>query len=323
MRKISNTQRHGEGIQGDGRQSVYYLQYDRDTPNIYSQTSTSIDKAKGIIAKPMPKDWYDLNSNRSCDVKDPAKREFNLSIIADRKPYFMRYIYPTLMKQYNTYMSNTNKKCIREFRITIDELLQKPQEQLTEDEKTFLYYYHAKMPVGTHDCVMNRICRRVEQEFDGYIARHSTDFEFDYTIMKSGQEYTATQYNAIQRLYSAYSRRTQDFMQYAKSERIDEMESAEQRQVMLQEFISECHGACSNSAQLCDIMLDICYQKEGSKQFVWDIAGEDIINNLLEHNDGVITYPTLDPDGDVEFGGERFTFATKQIGGRACEYSAE
>ena len=283
----------------------------------------AIDKAKGIIAKPMPREWYDRNANRSCEIEDEALRQFNLSIIADKKPYFMRYIYPTLMKQYNTYITNTNKKSIREFRITMEELLAKPDNELSEDERQFIHYYHAKMPVGINDCVMNRICKRFEQEFDGYISKHSTDVEFDYNIMKSGAEYTTTQYNSIVKFYNTYNRRVQDYMQYAKKERLDEDEYAYQRLMMIQEFRSECQAVCSDKNQLCDILLDICYQREGSKQFVWDLASEEIIENLLQKNDYCINYPTIDENGVFEYCGERFSFNIKKIGGEMDECCSE
>lgn len=297
------------------------LDYRIKCGQLYQQNA--IDKAKGIIAKPMPREWYDRNANRSSEIEDEELRQFNLRILADKKPYFMRYIYPTMMKQYNTYISNTNKKAIREFRLTMDELLAKDEKDLSDTEREFIHYYYAKMPVGINDCVMNRICRRFEAEFDGYIARHGNDVEFDYNIMKSGQDYTQTQYNSIMRLYTAYNRRVQDYMQYAKKERLDEDECANQRMMMIQEFKCECQVVCSNKQQLCDILLDICYQKEGSKQFVWDLASEEIIENLLSHNNYEIAYPVRDDNGDVEFGGERFSFSIKRIGGEFDEHCTE
>ena len=263
----------------------------------------------------MPKEWYDRNSNRSCDIQDEELRRFNLSIIADKKPYFMRYIYPTMMKQYNTYITNTNKKAIREFRLSIEELLEKPEEKRTAEENEFIRYYWAKMPVGMNNCVMNRICKRFEQEFDGYISRYGSDAVFDYEIMKSGQEYTAGQYNSISALYASFMRRVQEYMQRAQRERIDEDDSINQRMVMLQDFRRLCQEVCPSRMQLCDILLDICYQKEGSKQFAWDMASEEIIENLLSNNSYNISYPVADKDGDLVFGGERFSFAVKQIGG--------
>ena len=288
------------------------LEYRIMCGQLYQQNA--IDKAKGIIAKPMPKEWYDRAANRITEglsEEEIARREFNLSILADKKPYFMRYIYPNLMSQYNTYIKNTDKKCIREFRQSIDELLSKNKSELTEAEAEFVSYYYQRMPVGIHDCVMNKICRRFEDEFDGYFLKNISDTEFDYSIMKSGQDYTTTQYNTISRLYEQYTKRLQEYMQYSKRERIDEDESASKRSLMVQDFKVECQRACSNAAQLCDIILDLCYSRNGSKQFCWDICSEEIIYNLLIHNNNTIYFPTKNDDGDIEFCGKRFSLESK------------
>uniref|UniRef100_UPI0018AB6E68 RNA dependent RNA polymerase n=1 Tax=Flavonifractor plautii TaxID=292800 RepID=UPI0018AB6E68 len=125
----------------------------------------AIDKAKGIIAKPMPREWFDRHY--ALAIEDPNKRRIYLSILADKKPYFMRYIYPDLMKHYNTYIKNTNKKAQREFSISVEEMLEKEPDELSEREREFIHYYLACMPVGISDCVTNRICRRFERAFDG------------------------------------------------------------------------------------------------------------------------------------------------------------
>ncbi len=302
-----------------GSEEYKELDYRIRCGQLYQQDS--IDKAKGIIAKPMPREWYDRHTANL--IEDPNKQNFYQDIVADKKPYFMRYIYPASMKEYNTYISNTNKKSLREFRLTIDELLDKPEDKLSEAERNFIHYYRVKMPLGVHDCVMNRICRRFEGEFDGYIGKHSSDYEFDYRIMRSEEDYTTAQLSAVMQLYDEYNRRVQEYMQYAKKERIDNEENANHKAVMIQEFKSKCQAVSSSKQQLCDILLDICYQKEGSKQFAWDIVGEEIIENLLKRNSGYISFPHISADGDVEFGGEKFLFSVKQIGGDRDEYSIE
>ena len=45
------------------------------------------------------------------------------------------------------------------------------------------------------------------------------------------------------------------------------------------------------------------------------MAGEDIIDALLRNNGGRISFPVRAEDGDITFGGDQFTFVTKQIGG--------
>lgn len=288
------------------------LDYRIKCGQLYQQNS--IDKAKGIIAKPMPKDWYDRAANRITDdlsEEEVQRRLFNLRVLADKKPYFMRYIYPNLMSQYNTYIKNTDKKCMREFRQTIEELMTKSSDELTQAEAEFIDYYIQRMPVGMHPCVMNKICRRFEEEFDNYFLKNISEEEFDYAIMKSGQEYTTTQYNAIAKLYEQYTKRLQEYMQFSKRERIDEDESATKRSLMIRDFKVECERACSNAAQLCDIILDLCYRRSGSKQFCWDICSEEIIDNLLKNNDNTIYFPVQDEDGDIEFCGKRFTLESK------------
>lgn len=273
----------------------------------------AIDKAKGIIAKPMPREWHDRHSVNI--IEDVDKKRFYQKLVADKKPYFMRLIYPALMKQYNTYIKNTNKNAMREFQMTVDELLEIPPSELSDRQKDFLRYYRSRMPVGTNDCVMNRICRRFESEFDGYLGRHNADVEFDYTVMKSGAEYSKSQYNAIVKLYESYNKRLRSYAVFANYERVDEYDTFSRMLEMKNEFVQECTRVCQNRFALCDIVLDICYQRSSTKRFAWEMCGDEIIENLLARNNGMISYPTLDGNGGIRFGGNRFLMKTQEIGG--------
>ena len=270
-----------------------------------------IDRTKGIIAKPMPRYWHDRHdANR---IEDRETREMCRRISADKKPYFMRYIYPALMKQYNTYLKNTGRNALREFQLTVDELERIPEEKRTERQNEFLKYYHLRMPVGTGDCVMNRICRRFEAEFDGYIGRHNAAVKFDYRIMRSDAEYMPKQYYAIRKLYEDYNRRISNYVIYADYERVDECDSYATLSAMDEEFRKECILICPNRSALCNIVLDLCYTKSATKRFAWNMCGEEIIRNLLEKNHHMIRFPTLSEDGEIEYGGKRFTVETKEI----------
>ena len=44
-----------------------------------------------------------------------------------------------------------------------------------------------------------------------------------------------------------------------------------------------------------------------SKQFAWDIVGEQMIENLLNKHNRCITFPTKDEDGDISYRGLKFT----------------
>ena len=220
------------------------------------------------MAKPMPREWHDRHeANR---LEDAKMRELYKRIVADRKPYFMRYIYPALMKQYNTYMKNTDRNALREFGESTAELERKPCELLTDRQAEFLRRYRMMMPVGVSDCVMNRICRRIEKEFDGYVRRQSASNSFDYRIMMSGAEYTPRQYTAVRQLYEDYTKKIAGYTIFANYERVDECDAYAMITDMDREFRRECAIACPDERALCNIVLDLCYRKKTTKRFAWN-----------------------------------------------------
>lgn len=265
-----------------------------------------IDKAKGIVSKPMPRYWhdkYDINRNAPQGKKDLCH-----AIVADKKPYFMRYIYPDLAKRYNTYIKNTNRKAMREFQMTVDELMHS-SESLSDDAATFLYYYKKQMPVNTSDCVMNKICRRFENEFDCYFSKHRNEFNFDYRLLRGNASYTPRQYSAINKLYLEYNKLLSEYAIMSG----DEANKYVTLQMLHNAFLRKCTEVCSNRDALCNIVLDICYRRNSTKRFAWSMCGADIIHNLLERNDHIISFPVLDDNGIVRFGGNRFSVKEKRI----------
>lgn len=259
----------------------------------------------------MPREWHDWRSTKQ--IEEPDHRSFCQEIVADKKPYFMRLIYPKLMKEYNTYIKSADKSALREFQMSVGELLEIPDEQRTERQGEFLRYYWKWIPVGANDCVMNRICRRFEMAFDGYLGKHNASTEFDYTIMKSGMEYKRRQHNAVLKLYEDYNRRLRSYVVFAGCERVDKYDFFCKMSEMRDEFERECAIVCPNLETLCDILLDICYTRNHTKRFAWEICGDEIIRNLLRRNGGVITYPVASQSGDIKYRGEKFSMQQTKL----------
>lgn len=295
-------------------------QYDKGTPEyetleyriqcgqLYQQNV--IDKAKGIISKPMPDYWHDRRSARR--MSDETDTDMNMMIVADKKPYFMRYIYPSLMREYNSFISNSNKKSERDYGVSLKELYSVPECDRTPEQNEFIRFFEMSIPVSTNDCVMNRICRKFEDIFDGYVSKKSTSAVFDYRFMRSDGEYTPKQYYAIKNLYEDYCSRVANYKVYASSEKIDSYDSNREFDDMNDAFVKECSVVCSDEKALCNIVLDLCYKKSSTKRFAWKMSGGSIIENLLDKNDYKISYPTLSDDGDIWYGGNRFEIRTKE-----------
>lgn len=271
----------------------------------------AIDAAKGIIAKPMPVEWHD--SYAVGRMEDGARKELYRRIVADRKPYFMKYIYPTLSRQYSDYIKKCNMNSIRQFCLSIDELLEIPYEDLTEQQQTFVDYYTKLMPVGNGDCVMNKICHLFEDAFDKRAVNQTETKSFDYSTLASGSKYTSYQRDKIAKLFNEYTDRTQKYIRVSNSqgESRDTQDTA--LSSMRAEFLEECNIACPNEQVLYDIIIDIAGKKNGTKKFIWDICGDVILENLLEKNNYRFEYPCMSEDGDIEFCGYKFETVEREV----------
>ena len=287
------------------------LDYRIKCGQLYQQNA--IDKTKGIEAKPMPDKWYNWISNKINKGKNSSEKKehwFNRKLVADKKPYFMQYVYPTEKTRMNEYIKKNNEKCIMRFRITLDELLTK--ENKTQEEEKFIYCYYQRMPLGTAPCTINKICWKIEELFDN--TEWINNGDFDYSILKCDVEYSNQLYNKIKKIYDRYRRETANYMQYAKSERIKSDERQMQKYIFKEQFRRQCLEQCPNEEYLCNIVLDLCYSKSKySKQFAWDICGDMFIQNLLRRRNYMISYPTLDKNGDIEFNGLRFSMKATEI----------
>lgn len=262
----------------------------------------AIDKAKGIVCKPMPRNWHDRFA--AARIEDEHNRDLYIRIAAHKKPYFMRYIYPDLMREYNTYIKKADKNCLREFGMTVSELEAIPDGDRTDAQNEWLWYYHDRIPVGTNDCVMNRICRRFEREFDGYVGRAASSSTFDYTIMRSDAEYTDMQMRAVRNLYREFNESVRKYKIESEYSHIDLDDDVTVYNTIVDTFRTGCHIACPNDKSLCNVVLDLCYSRASTKAFAWKMCGAEIIRNLLESNGNKIKIPIPSDSGDYMYCGK-------------------
>ena len=274
----------------------------------------SIDVAKGIeTSGGIPKSWvsYQPNIVNEGDNEEVvAMKEFNKQLVADKKPYFFTYIYPKLKKDYQDYVKSENVRCRRKFRKSMDEIL--TQQEFTEDEERAVFFFKKQMPVDKTPCLMNKICWHVEETFK-QIKLDTKSLEFDKTILKSNEVvYKKSMYKKVESLYQDYIQQMKKFYQTSGKVKLSSNERAEIEANMQEQFKHNLLQVCLNEEVLCNIMIDICYGSNKSKHIVWSVCGEQIIKNLLNKNEGVISYPVQSDDYDFEFKGINFKMVSKQ-----------
>ena len=278
-----------------------------------------IDRSKGIIAKSMPSYWYSVRDNfikEEDTEEEKLKKEFNSRIVAPNKPYFMIYVYPQLKRKYKEYIRNSNQNAVRKFRRYKAKNVSGLYALKSEDPEVleFIRHYEQMMPVGNNPCVVNRICWFVEKAFKGVREKRVKTDAFDYSILKSGVQYSKNDYQQIESLYKEYNIRMETYFRSIETKRPDRDFEWLARHKFADTFKADCEKICPNEDELCDIVLDLCYKSDRTKQFAWDICGDTIIRNLLTNSDNAIWYPKrVEKDGEFMYCGEQFIMCEKVI----------
>nr|DAH50624.1 MAG TPA: RNA-dependent RNA polymerase [Caudoviricetes sp.] len=288
------------------------LTYRISTMMNYQQNA--IDRIKGVVARPVPKEWLESRLFKIEDEDSDEviyQKQINSNIAAEIKPWFFIYRYSHIKSKLDKYVKTCKSNCKIRFGKTLEDLYASDNRSNEEDE--FLYYYEKYMPVSRAPGTMNRICFRIEDEFQ--TTNVLPDVKFDYSILKSKEKYTQEEYDAIAKLYDEYNKNMQFFLKQKNKNDLGDDEIGFDIVRLKNEFVNACSVVCPNEEVLANIVVDICYTSNKNKTFAWDISGEQIFINVLKNNGNVIMYPVKDENGDIEFCGKKFVLHTQQIGG--------
>ena len=274
-----------------------------------------IDKAKGILPNPMPKNWYISSENivKNDDSDEIiAKKELDQKLCAYKKPYFFGYNYTTLKQEYDAFVKDTDEHIQSLIGKNVRDLL-KNDGKLPENEQKILDFYKKRLPLDVSPSTMNRICWAIEDEFDGVDVFENVDF--DYSIYKTDVDYVKEDYELIKLKCDAYKQKKRDINKKKFTERDECEESAADQIAKLNTELEEnCFSICPNEQVLCEILLDICYKDGGDVGIVWNLCG-DVIVEKLAGKSGVYAFPECNEEGDFEYGGIKFAMKNVIIGG--------
>lgn len=261
----------------------------------------------------MPIHWYIDKTNVIHDEDNDeirAKKELNHILCASKKPYFFAYNYQSLKAEYDELMAGINSKLINMFQKTFKEM--QNSTNLTETEQKILDLCYKKIKLDLSPSTMNKICWAVEDNFDRVDL--FKDVEFDYSVYKSDVEYSSIIYNQIKDVCKEYLKKIRQMnKKRAIDEQSDEEYYSDKEQILLM-LSEECAKICPNAKELCNILLDLCYSDNLSKNIVWNVCSSTIVENLLEKNNYKLIYPARSNDGEFVCCGCSFTNKTIEIG---------
>lgn len=261
----------------------------------------------------MPLHWYIDKENiihEDDDVEIKAKKELNHILCASKKPYFFAYNYQSLKTEYDELMAGINSKLINMFQKTFKEM--KNSTNLTEIEQQMLDLCTKKINLDLSPSTMNKICWAVEDKFDGVDL--FKDVVFDYSLYKSNARYDDITYVQIKDVCKEYLKKIRQINKSRAVENQDCLDYAADKEQLFSMLAEKCETICPNEKELCDILLDLCYQDGINTSVVWTICSETIINNMLEKYNYTLSYPYNDINGNIQCCGNTFVEKIIKIG---------
>ncbi|GED72530.1 hypothetical protein BRE01_62320 [Brevibacillus reuszeri] len=274
----------------------------------------SIDQAKGIKMKPFPTEWKKRDFLIENDTEEEKKQKYyHNSLVADKKPYFMIYIYDKIRNEYREYKKKSDRACKEKFGCSLHQLLRKQNK--SKQEMYYVSDYYRKMPVIKNQCIMNTLCGMIEEVDFSFKRPKNEENTMEMFDILYDQTIALDQYklNKLIELYKKYKKKRHfkhknNVLKYIDFETNDENEQDKQIQEFYEEIRNEAYSICSNDKELANHLVYINYYLEPSdpKDFTWDIGIQGIISILQDKNNGVVQLPMADRNG-TEYLGQKYS----------------
>ena len=263
--------------------------------------------AKGIEYRPVPKEWYDWKTNVINDNDDEEtvqRKLFNQSILANKKPYFMVYNYSKLKSEHVEYKRANDTVSQVMFKMSTDELRDK--ENKTQKELETYNIFAQQAPTNISPSLVNKIAWKIEKHF----AQKSlfTMEQFDTNKLKNPNvKYTRKMFKEVSEIREEYGKEYEKRIREATKQKNADIDLLENLKLSLtEEFVAKVYEVCGSEDIACNVLVDICYKDNKSKQLLWDCCAEQLIKNMIANGYDTLHYPTKCEDGDIEYKGQKF-----------------
>lgn len=274
------------------------------------QQSAEIDSTKGIAKKPMPSFWTKYTKILSEDsAEEVTRKEFLNSLIADKRPYFMKYLYPHYKKDYNKFIYDFDLYSYAVFGFEFDKI----PDELKDDEryKELVEYRNKKCTLIDSPCIMNRICHYMEKELKD-IKRKNKNCDCELIFEKLYNNTIDIDFSKLELLIE----KKKEYDDFKKTKQLSTSEFSTYEQYY-KNLRNDClEKVSSDIKELANLAVYICYKLNPSKpkNFCWDVFGCGIVENLKEKTTSVHV-PCLNESGEVYYLGEHYTMEEVNLDG--------
>jgi len=278
----------------------------------------SIDAAKGIKTKNFPRSWkkfikFDKENDSEVLLK---QKYFQNKLVAKKKPFFMIYIYESLLNEYRTYINTERISCFENHGVKLKELKSKENKSL--EEKDFLRKYYKNMPLTTYNCIVNKLCwhlEGVDKELKNTKVPRSTS-EYIESMINKNIKWDEEKYKNTKLLFRKFGKEKSIALKNMKlsiknkDNKLDSLDE-ENNEFDLDNFYEKYRGLwleiTTNETEFANYAFKISYTLNKNKDFLWCLAFNGLISNLKSNFNKYVKIPVecLKEDG-VEYLGQYY-----------------
>ena len=169
------------------------------------------------------------------------------------------------------------------------------------------------LPITDNDSIMNRICHKLEDEFEDLSYHVKNGEDFDKSILMTKKSIKRSLVKDVLAVYEEYKAEIYGIMKTG-SAKLNYDEDKEMRRKMLEDKYEEkLYSVCNNAEDLANILISELYDTSNSKQFIWSMLGNYLIEKLLKDNNYEIRYPIEDENGSIEWNGTKYSIVKEGV----------
>jgi hypothetical protein len=265
------------------------------------EQGNEIDKAKGLIVKQFPKHWtrYTKKGKKISD----EDADFYNSIMVNKRPYFMRWLYSNYSRKYRIFITNYNRFSNVVFKKDISEIL---NNQNNIFEKEFMEKYTKFIPLLDTSCLVNKVCHYMETKVKELRVgiNENNDLDFIKNILQDreyshSEKYKKDYKDFFDEIYGQYKMNKGKFIDILDDNGESRFKTLDQFNKYLRlEAIKKVTPLLS---ELATMAVEIGYTMDGDKSFAWNVFGEGIVDNITKNRQENVSVPFLDDKGDIKY----------------------
>ncbi len=292
------------------------IEYDITLKRIKTITkaqSAQIDKTKigrevkGIVGKwinykPIPRDKDGNVIDES--EKEREARELNNRILLNKHPYFFTHLYKNTKKKYKNHVKQYEILTLQRLGVTLDEL--KSMKRRTVEQQQFLDEFYRTSPVIESDCVMNKICWRIESiDFEiKNLLKNDNNKDLHNLFVSDDVPFDEDVYKKIVTRYKEYNAEVRNLMVNGERDDKNKLNESTLQEINLsrKQLKLELLKICSNEEELVNYIVHLFYvdNPKMNKDIMWSLFGNVIVNNLMKNKTSIII-PVESNEGDIEY----------------------